>query len=175
MPYTVKDAFPDEVTDSKLPRVCKSVSMQLRTESQPEFGALSQLAHDCPWNPTSTETYHLIKQLFKCIEDDEKFYFIIDEPEIGMSRESQLGIAQVILDKYLANKDKIYGLLLITHSETIVNAVKDIAIFKNLDGIETADDWLNREIVPTDFEILTQESNDLFSAIQDRSNKKKKD
>ena len=99
----------------------------------------------------------------------EKFYFIIDEPEIGMSRESQLGIARYILDKYIENKDKIYGMLVITHSETIVEELKDTCVFLNLDGINDIDSWLNREIVPTDFELLKQESDELFEAVQNNS------
>ena len=169
MPFAVQNAFPDEVTERKLPRVCKNVSMQLRTESQAEFGALSSLAHDIPWMPTSTETYNLLQQLFRCVEDKEKFYFIIDEPEIGMSRESQLGIARYILDKYNENKDKIYGMLVITHSETIVEELKDTCVFLNLEGINDIDSWLNREIVPTDFELLKQESDELFEAVQNNS------
>lgn len=169
MPFSVQNAFPDEVTEQKLPRVCKSVSMQLRTESQPEFGALASMTHDIPWMPTSIETYNLLKQMFKCISDNEKFYFIIDEPEIGMSRESQLGIANFILTQYEDNKDKMYGMLVITHSETIVKALKDTCVFINLDGIDNVDTWLNREIIPTDFELLQQESDELFHAVQNNS------
>ena len=169
MPFAVQKAFPTEVTEKKLPRVCKSVSMQLRTESQPEFGALSSMMHDLPWCPTSTETYGLIKRLFDCVDDEDKFYIIIDEPEIGMSKESQLGIALYILEKYQEVKDKLYGLLLITHSEIIVDTLKDICVFKNMDGYVTVEEWVNREVIPTDFELLEQESNELFKTIQDNS------
>ena len=119
--------------------------------------------------PTSIETYNLLKQMFKCISDNEKFYFIIDVPEIGMSRESQLGIANFILTQYEDNKDKMYGMLVITHSETIVKALKDTCVFINLDGIDNVDTWLNREIIPTDFELLQQESDELFHAVQNNS------
>jgi hypothetical protein len=35
----------------------------------------------------------------------------------------------------------------------------------------TEEEWLNREIVPTDFEQLDKDSMDLFCAIRDRSKK----
>ena len=170
MPFAVKRAFPKEITEKKLPKVCRSVSMQLRTESQPEFGALCSMTHDWPLTPTSVSTYHLIKQLFGSLDGDkEKHYLIIDEPEIGMSRESQLGIAMYIKEQYEKYQDKLYGLLIITHSEILVTYLKDMSGFISLDDIETADEWLNREIKPTDFELLDKESTDLFVAIRDRS------
>ena len=46
-----------------------------------------------------------------------------------MSRESQLGIAEYIRKQYLECKDKIYGMLLITHSESIVECLKEIGQF----------------------------------------------
>ena len=170
MPFAVQKAFPKEITNKKLPRVCKSISMQLRTESRPEFGALSSMGHDWPLTPTSVSTYTLAKQLFKSLDDDkDKCYLIIDEPEIGMSRESQLAIAEFIKNKYLEYKNQLYGLLVITHSEMIVEYLKDISKFIYLDGNITADAWINRKIIPTDFETLDKESSELFVAIRDRS------
>ena len=171
MPFAVQKAFPNEIDDKKLPYVCKSVSMQLRTESAVDFGALSSAMHDLPWSPTSTETYNLIKRLFNICSKGTKYYYIIDEPEIGMSKESQLGITNYIKSEYEKYKDSMYGLLVITHSEMVVDILKDIADFKNLDGYKTIEDWKNREIIPTDFERLEEESHELFLAIQDRSKK----
>ncbi len=177
MPFAVQRGFPEEVTEKNLPSVCRSVSMQLRTESRPEFGALCNMTHDWPLTPTSVSTYHLIKGLFRELETDEnsrrreqkKHYLIIDEPEIGMSRESQLGIAEYIKKQYLDHKKDIYGLLVITHSETIVKTLKDIGTFISLDGYGSAEEWLDREVTATDFERLEKESEELFVAVRDQS------
>lgn len=54
-----------------------------------------------------------------------------------------------------------------------VNTVsKDEAMFLNMDKDCTADEWLNREIVPTDFEALAKNSTELFHAIRDYGKKK---
>ncbi len=174
MPYAVQRAHP-EVQDKDLPKVCKSVSMQLRTESRAEFGALSSMMHNMPWNPTSTETYSLIKRLFfNCFkeDDDKKYYLIIDEPEIGMAREPQVSIARYIKMRFEECRDRMYGLLVTTHSEDIVKELIDVAAFIDINGCEDAKSWLNREIIPTDFEQLTKESNELYQAINENSKKK---
>ena len=163
----VQECFPKEVTKARLPHVVKSVSMQLRTESRAEFGALSDIAHDCAWNPTSIETYHLIKRLFNTAEqEDKKCYLIIDEPEIGMSLDSQYSISKYIRKRYEELEDKLYGLMIITHSEMLVREFSDIAEFKNLDGYDTIEAWMNRQLKLIDFEALADESHELFSALQ---------
>ena len=65
------------------------------------------------------------------------------------------------------NPENCYGVLVITHSDRVVRTLKHDA-FVNLEGM-SEEEWLNREIVPTDFEQLEKESNELFCAIRDRS------
>lgn len=148
-----------------------SVSMQLRTESQPFYGALSGAMHDCAWSPTSLSTYDLVKGLIdSAVKSEKKKYLIIDEPEIGMSRESQLGFILYLQKRLPEIMDSTYGLLVITHSELIVDALKDNAVFLNMDDENcTADDWIMREVIPTDFEALDESSTELFKAIRDYS------
>ena len=152
-----------------------SVSMQLRTESNPFLGALSSCMHDCAWHPTSLSTYDLVKNLINSAtkEGGKKKYLVIDEPEIGMSRESQLGFVLYLQKRLPEIMDSTYGLLIITHSELIVDALKDDAVFINMDNENrTAEDWILREIIPTDFEVLDDESMELFEAIRDYSKEK---
>ena len=66
-----------------------------------------------------------------------------------------------------------HGLLIITHSEIVVNELKEIATFLNMDSDMTADEWINREIIPTDFEELDKNSYGLYQAINARSKKNK--
>jgi hypothetical protein len=58
------------------------------------------------------------------------------------------------------------GLLIITHSRYIARYV-DADEFINIEGM-TKQEWLDREIVPTDFDSLDRDSSELFRALQDR-------
>ena len=153
-------------------KLTADVSMQRRTESNAMLGALSNCMHDNPDEPTSCYTYYLVKTLFNSFAKADvgsKRYLIIDEPEIGMSKESQLGFAAYLKSKIPEALDHTYGLLIITHSDIIVNALKDEAAFFNMDKDCTVEEWLNREIVPTDFETLDDASHELFLAINNYS------
>ena len=149
----------------------RSTSMQSRTESRPDMGALSGMLHDLPWNPTSTSTYHNIKMVMKDgnAGDLKGTYIVLDEIELGMSVESILGIVKFINEKYEEIKDKVYGMMVITHSDVVVKNLKHDC-FLNIEGM-TEDEWINREIVPTDFEKLRDEAIGLMHAIEDRNKK----
>jgi len=151
-----------------------STSMQLRTESRPEWGGLSTMTHDTPWCSTSETTVHLIKALLK-ESDKKKKYIVIDELEIGMSREVQVGMCQYLNEHMQELLDKTYGVLVITHSEDVVKTLKHDN-WINIEGM-SEDEWLNREIVPVDPDDLKNWALELFKAIRDRENdnKKKKD
>ena len=66
-------------------------------------------------------------------------YIILDKPEIGMSKESQLGLASYLKE----NKDTILhnskSMCIITHSEFLVKELESIFTFLNIDGYETID------------------------------------
>lgn len=91
-----------------------------------------------------------------------------------MSKESQLGIALYIknnIDKVLDNS---YGLLIITHSEIIVETLKNISNFININKEHksiSAEDWLNRDVVATNFNELREWSNALFNYVESLAKK----
>ena len=161
--FAIKKQYPDAKTEH--------VSMQLRTESNVSLGALCSAMHDLPWIPTSCSTYDLIKGLInnKLNNNKKQSYIVIDEPEIGMSTESQLAIAQYLKTNMPALLNCTYGVLIITHSETIVKELMDIATFKNINEEHkdiSPEEWLNREIKPTDFEYLNEWSLALFRYLE---------
>lgn len=141
-----------------------SISMQERTQPKHQFAAFASLMIDNPEDPTSLNTYELLKSVFTADISDR--YLVIDEPEIGLSKESQLGIVNYLnkqLPKFL---EKNLGVMVITHSESIVQHLNQ-DVFVNIEGL-SKDGWLNREIIPTDFEELAENSTKLWRAIEDR-------
>ena len=149
----------------------KSVSMETRTGVD---CCGMHLMADSSWEPTSCHTYDLITGLFKsCFDNEENkkkrlipYYFVIDELEIGMSRESQLAMCNYLKDMIPKINKKSYGLLIITHSEFVVEQLKNVCNFMDLNNPKrTADEWINREIIPTDFEKLEDDAHELFQAL----------
>lgn len=140
------------------------VSMQLRTASQPAWGGLSSIMHDDENSPTSLSTFELIETLFKGDRKDR--FFVIDEPEIGMSKESQLGITNYINSHSKKLLETNQGILIITHSELLVEKLV-YDNFVNIEGL-SKEEWLSREIVATDFEALKIKADELCSALHKR-------
>lgn len=149
----------------------KQVSMESRTGVD---CCGMHLMADASWEPTSCHTYDLITSLFKsCFDNEENkkkrlipYFFVIDELEIGMSRESQLAMCNYLKDMIPKINKKSYGLLIITHSEFVVEQLKDICNFMDLNNPKrTANEWINREIIPTDFEQLEKDAHELFQAL----------
>lgn len=151
------------VEDDKLPFA--QWSMQKRTESNPEMGALSSMTHDSAWTPTSSNTVHGMMQLAKWKVGKERV-LVIDEPELGCSEELQYSIASYILS--LLNDKTIKSLVIITHSRIIVSELKKYSHFFNLEGLKTSDEWMNRKIVPLTLDALEEKSTALFKAVRDR-------
>ena len=83
-----------------------------------------------------------------------------------MSEESQLGLANYLNKIKDDTLSRNYGLLVITHSRTIVANVES-DYFINIEGL-TKDEWLNRVIIPTDFEIVKEDAFSLFKALAKR-------
>ena len=166
----------DKIDGTNYKRLVVDVSMQRRTESNVYLGAMANVMHDDPWKPTSISTYHFIQTLFNSFlkDDGDKRYIVIDEPEIGMSKESQLGFVKYFESKLPEILEKTHGIMIITHSECLVSALKDKAVFLNMDADISADEWINREIIPTDLENLGEKSHELFLAIEDRMKENRK-
>jgi len=177
MVFGVDSALTEQGIEHDKNHLVSSTSMQLRTENRAKWGALSSMTHDLPWKSTSDSTIHLLKGLLREVTDREergrgrKKFIVIDELEIGMSREVQVGMCQYLnehMEELLANT---YGILVITHSEDVVKTLKHDA-FINIEGMNE-EEWLNREIVPVNPDDLEKWADDLFAAIRDRENESK--
>jgi predicted ATPase len=85
-------------------------------------------------------------------------FFIWDEPEIGLSDESQLGLAQRLTTVFNRQCKNVVGVVFLTHSRIFVQALKGIHSLQwiSLDGYETPDAWLEREIKPANLELLKE-------------------
>jgi predicted ATPase len=161
-----------------------TISMEKRTNGSSSMlgTGLEHIMSDLPWDSTSNTSVHNVVSMMNSLvikedersRDNKKVFIVIDEIEIGMSREMQVGICNYlneIFEKYI---DNCYGVVVITHSETIVKNLKH-DVFLNIDGM-TEDEWLNREIVPITPQQISEWSMALFRGIRDRTaeNKKKK-
>lgn len=168
IPFLFKNKYEVELKDMK--GWILSTSMQARTESRPEHGALSSIMHDTPWIATSQNTFHAIKQIIKTIKEKENNtkYLIIDEYEIGCSEETIMALAIYLDSKLqaLLKEKKIEGAMIITHSRIGLKHIKHDH-FVNIEGL-TEEEWLTREIIPTDLEFL--DKNELFFLIQQKEN-----
>ena len=156
--------------------VC-STSMQLRTSGSSNYGiiasGMARMSADLPWLSTSEQTVNLVQQLFdNCVkveDESKKKFIVIDELEIGMSKETQLG-ACIWLNKIIKeNKEKILGVLVITHSDTVVQNIESDN-FINIDGMNR-EEWITREITPVMPDELSAWATALFCGIRDREKK----
>lgn len=167
LPFHIVDKLKDVGIEQDIRHVVTSTSMQARTESRPDWGALSSCMHDMPWSSTSDSTIHMLDMLLK--ERDEKRYFVIDELEIGMSREVAIGTAMYV-NNQLKNLLKIsYGLLVITHSADVVKTIKHDK-FINIEGL-SEEEWINRNVEPVDPKDIQEWANELFKRVEERSKK----
>ena len=128
------------------------------------------MVRDDEWNPTSYETMKSIKMAIKSLRGN---YLVLDEIEIGCARETVMGIVKW-LNKNLRKgiKDSL-GCMVITHSEYVVENL-DYDQFFNLDGFKSAEEWVNREIKPTNLEDLKEDSLELYRFVNKMSEKKEK-
>lgn len=138
-----------------------STSLEARTSSNPEWGALGGAMQDTPWLPTSYATINMIENLIKI----KNKYLVIDEPEIGMGEETVMALVNFLNEKFSNLDESVLGVMVITHNRYLVSNLRHDH-FANTDGLKSSEEWLNRELVPTDLEALKQ--NDLFTAIRDR-------
>ena len=173
-------------------RKCKSISMQLRTSSNPAFGALSSAMMDNEASPTSLNTFDLIQGVFQAsglykeVKDgevgalSETGYIILDEPEIGMAEETVVALVLWLFKHIELLKREKIGLMIITHSRLLVDMFLGHSIennyplgFYNLDNL-SIEEYVdkNRIIIPTDLELL--KTNYMFNAINDRMDEKEK-
>ena len=157
--------------DSIATQLCKKkvfiphASQELRTKSNPEMGGLSGITHDVEWLATSHNTISTIEKVFTYKDAD---YIVIDEPEIGIGEELQLGLIDFINDK---TKEFGKGVLIITHSRVTALGLKHDK-FINLEGM-SFDEWISREPEKISVYQFNEYSTGLFKAIRDRINTNK--
>ena len=152
--------------------VVSSVSMQLRTGTPDSLlgTGLDSMMRDVPWSSTSEHTGTLLDGMTKnFIEDCKKRFLVIDELEIGMSKELQLGTCLWLNDVISKILKNTYGILIITHSDIVVSNIKHDK-FINIEGM-SEEEWLNREIKPVSPEDLRNWSSALYRAIAAREKK----
>lgn len=167
MPYAVHENLASENIKVNPEHCVSSVSMQLRTDNNSSFGVFSSMMCDMPHSSTSDSTLSLLKNL---LNDVKNRFIVIDELEIGMGKEVQMGTCNYlnnILPDIMKNN---YGVLVITHSENVVQWLNHDN-FINIEGL-TEDEWVNREIVPVDPEDIMKWADALFVAVRNRENKK---
>jgi len=155
--------------------VVSSVSMQLRTGTPDSLlgSGLDSMMRDVPWSSTSEHTVTLLdgmtKNFTEDLEDCKKRFLVIDELEIGMSKELQLGTCLWLNDVISKILKNTYGILIITHSDIVVSNIKHDK-FINIEGM-SEEEWLNREIKPVSPEDLRNWSSALHRAIAAREKK----
>lgn len=154
----------------------RAVSMQQRTENRSaDWGALGSMLHDDETSPTSLWTYYLIKNTFK-LDEDKKYYYVFDELELGMSKETILSVLDKIAKQVPEFLEKSLGILVITHSDFVADYfMKDFDCdFFNI-GFGTVEKdysaWKNRQIMGVDLDWLEDWSNKLYHRINERSKK----
>lgn len=163
----------EKFPDRNVKHLVTEISMQKRTDvNNPLMGSgFGFTFFDNPQYPTSISTYNLIDRLLhSCVDSEnkrDKTYIIIDEPEIGMADESQLGIALFLKRRLSEILENSLGIMIITHSKFVVRELKDKADFFYTDYDMTADEWLERKIIPTDFEDLRIQSMNLMRRLND--------
>lgn len=154
----------------------RAVSMQQRTENRAEtWGALGLALHDNETSPTSLWTYYLIKNTFK-LDESKKYYYVFDELELGMSKETILSVLNKIAEQVPEFLEKSLGILVITHSEFVADYFMqnfDCDFFNIGFGIVEKDyeAWKNREILGVDLDWLESWSSRLYHRINERSQK----
>lgn len=154
----------------------RAVSMQQRTENRSaDWGALGSMLHDDETSPTSLWTYYLIKNTFR-LDEDKKYYYVFDELELGMSKETILSVLDKIAEQIPEFLEKSLGILVITHSDFVADY-----FMRNFDcdffniGFGTVEKdysaWKNRKIMGVDLDWLEDWSDKLYHHINERSKK----
>lgn len=141
-------------------------SLEQRTSSNPNFGALSGIMQDTGWLPSSEQTLTKIEGLVEKNSKDR--YVIIDEPEIGMGEETVMALCSYLNNQFeeKMKSKEVLGFLVITHNRYLIEHLKTDNFFCTDEEITTKKEWLNRKLIPTDLADLKE--NKLFYVLRDR-------
>jgi hypothetical protein len=155
-----------------------SFSMEARSRSASDGNIFLTLAYgDEGYAATSANTVRSIRTILDTSDKGEKMHIIIiDEPEIGLSEETELAVGRMISER-LSDEwpDNRVGVVVMTHSKHIVRELMGLpgSKFLNLfNRYPTADAWLGREIVTTDLDAFCDDSLEKFRRIREMLSKK---
>jgi hypothetical protein len=165
LPFYIGEQLGKDYKKVRIPHA----SQELRTKSNPSMGALSGMAHDLEWLATSASTLHTLEQVFKYDNPD---FLVIDEPEIGIGEELQLGIADFLNIKTAELKAQGKGCLIICHSRIIAKNINHDK-FINLEKMGY-EEWLNRVPVKISVEDFEEYASTFFKAVGNRQKENKK-
>jgi len=169
-----KSLFRKVINKGRDPRLTVvHASMQLRTESRPDMGALSSLGHDFPDDATSQSTIRVLKKSIRSVKENCVLH--IDEPEIGFSEELQRGTGTWLRQQIEALKIPPVITLITTHSSLVASEFKNWRLIDLGFQYQTVEEWINRKIQPLDPELVETTAQIFFSVIQTRINNKKKE
>ena len=102
--------------DKNINNIIASISMDDRSGINPN--QMMVFSRDCEWLPTSENTLNSIQSILKTKDR----FLILDELEIGMGEELQAGLAEYLNQNL--HIDQTLGVLIITHSRTMVKHLK---------------------------------------------------
>lgn len=100
-------------------------------------------------------------------ESKDKRFIIWDEPEIGLSEESQIGLAQKLRTAFDRQRKNLIGVVFLTHSRIFVQILKDMPSLQwvSLDGYATPDAWITRKLEAVDPELLREQGFQRWRAV----------
>lgn len=128
------------------------------------------------WEATGVISLRTFKAGFDTSHGREHPHIIIwDEPEIGMSEETQMAAGQYVAKRCKDWPENLKGLIFTTHSRHFAAALKDLhgVGFLNLGNkYKTLEAWIDREIVPNDYETLMDHALERFRDFNERFEKK---
>jgi hypothetical protein len=123
---------------------------------------------DESWESTGYISIQVFRKAFE--QTSEKDYILIwDEPEIGLSEESQLGVTQLIKQKMVDGRDpRLLGCVFMTHSRLFVKQFLDYPKlgFVDMDGkFDSAAKWASRKVRPANLEKVCKRGHERFQKI----------
>lgn len=126
---------------------------------------------------TGEITCHSIMGTIRSSKGYENHILIIDEPEIGLAEEAQLGLANFLVESFSEPIETRKAIFIFSHSRVIMSTLSKIEhTFINLDGLyDTVEKWANRKIVAVSPSDVLDKSHKTYATVQKMINKHKKD
>ncbi len=109
---------------------------------------------DETWQSTGFISLSTLQRAFKQ-KPGKDFLLVWDEPEIGLSEESLLGMVEALKEQLENPPKRLLGCIFMTHSRLFVRELQDYPglAFVDLDGqYKTAKEWSNRKVKAADIQ-----------------------